>query len=241
MKLALLPLQIRPRAPQANLAALARRLDEIAPQGPRFVLLPECTLTGYLCATEDLARFAEPIPGPTTAALGALARRYGVYLGGGLLERTPQGVYDSAVVLSPQGTVALHARKVYEQPPFQRAAAPTLAEVGGVRLGVLICGDLFHPPAWEALRAQRPQLVWVPLARSFAGRSPDPQRWEREERAVYVRQATGLGAPVALVNALEVDEPEPAFGGALVVLPSGQVLAEAPHGSAEALVVEVPL
>ena len=241
MKLALLPLPTRPRFPQINWATLKQRLDQIALHKPRLVLLPECTLTGYLYTQADLARFAEPIPGPTTAALGGLARRYGFFLGAGLLEHTPQGVYDSAVILNLQGEIVLHARKVYEQPPFLRATAPDLEEIEGFRLGVLICGDLFHEPAVQTLQAQQPDLIWVPLARSFAGQSPDPDRWYREERGVYIRQAARLKAWVALVNALEVDEIEPAFGGALVVSPSGEVLAEAPHGSDQTLVVEVPL
>lgn len=241
VRVALIPLRTRPRRLADNLAELTRRLDEVAAQGAAWALFPECTLTGYLYTEEDLARFAEPVSGPTARQLAALAQRYGLYLGVGFLERTPEGVYDSALLFDPQGHIALHARKVYEQPPFLRAAAPAVAVIGGRRVGVLICGDLFHEPAVEAVRAARPHLVWVPLARSFADRSPDPERWAREEREAYVRQAARLGAPVLLVNALEVGIPEPSFGGALVVSPAGEVLAEAPHGSDQALIVEVPV
>jgi hypothetical protein len=76
------------------------------------------------------------------------------------------------------------------------------------------------------------------LARSK--RSPDPERWEREERKVYLDGVRAVGATTAIVNSLEIDSDELAdFGGALLVDGAGRMLAESPHGTDEALVYEL--
>ncbi len=79
-------------------------------------------------------------------------------------------------------------------------------------------------------------LLIVPMARGFAGRSPDWQRWEREERQVYLDAVAKVGVATVIVNALEIGEEEPSFGGALVVGADGSLLAESPHGTDEILV-----
>jgi hypothetical protein len=74
----------------------------------------------------------------------------------------------------------------------------------------------------------------------FDGRSPDPERWEREERKVYLDGVRAVGATTAIVNSLEIDSDELAdFGGALLVDGAGRVLAESPHGTDEALVYKL--
>ncbi len=239
MRACLIPLRTFPRRPDENFAELERRLEEAARFAPDLVCLPECTLTGYLYEEKDFERFAEPLDGPTALRLADLARRFGVFLCAGLLERAPEGVYDSALLFDRRGDVILHHRKIEEKPPFLRGrlfrSAPT--ELG--RLGVLICGDLFNESAARQAVGQA-DILLVPLARSFAGRSPDSDRWA-EERQAYLEAARPLRATVYLVNALEVGVEEPAFGGALAVGADGRLLAESPHGSDQLLCVEAAL
>ena len=105
-------------------------------------------------------------------------------------------------------------------------------------LGILVCGDLFAP---EVVRRLDPNLdlLLLPMSRAFDRRSPDAARWEREERRAYLEAVRAAGVPTAIVNAREVDAAEPAFGGALLVGADGRLLAEAPHGTDEALLCEV--
>ncbi len=235
IRLALIPLRTRPRAPQVNRQEVARRLAQVAAARPHLVCLPECTLTGYLYTETDLARFAEPIPGPTTQAMAALARQHGVFLCFGLLERAPEGVYNTALLLDDRGEIRLKHRKIHEQPPFCTGDAVRVADTPLGRLGILICGDLFAPQAIRYLDSDL-DLLLVPMARAFDRRSPDAARWEREERAAYLDAVRAAGVPAAIVNALEVLETEPSFGGALLVGPQGDLLAEAPHGTDQALI-----
>ena len=62
----------------ANLAAIEQRVAEAAAQGAQLVLLQELHNGAYFCQHESVAEFdlAEPIPGPSTQRLGALAKKH---------------------------------------------------------------------------------------------------------------------------------------------------------------------
>src|SRR2546422_5666879 len=64
----------------ANLQAAITKVEEAAAAGARLVCLPELFRSRYFAQREDAALFdlAEPVPGPTTDALGTVAQRAGV-------------------------------------------------------------------------------------------------------------------------------------------------------------------
>src|SRR5438477_6719300 len=76
--------------------------------------------TGY-----SSQRLAEPVPGPTTERLGALAAELGVWLvPGSFYERGEDGaIYNTAVALGPDGRLAARYRKVFPWRPWERTAA----------------------------------------------------------------------------------------------------------------------
>lgn len=238
MRACLIPLRTLPRRVEENFAELERRLEEAARFAPDLVCLPECTLSGYLYEPDDFDRFAEPLDGPTAQRLADWARRFGVYLCAGLLERAPEGVYNAALLFDRRGDLLLHHRKIEEQPPFLRGQTFQRAETELGRLGILICGDLFHEPVAQQVAGSVDCLL-VPMSRGFDGPSPDAARWEREERQAYLDGVRRLGVTTLIVNALEPIPTEGAFGGALAVDADGGLLAESPHGSDELLSVEV--
>ena len=65
------------RDSRANQAAAEDGIRKAARQGAKIVCLPELYRSLYFCQSEDHANFAlaEPIPGPSTKALGALAKK----------------------------------------------------------------------------------------------------------------------------------------------------------------------
>ena len=76
----------------ANLAVIEARVAEAAAQGAKLVLLQELHNGPYFCQHESVDEFdlAEPIPGPSTERLGALAKKHGVVLVGSLLITGPR-------------------------------------------------------------------------------------------------------------------------------------------------------
>lgn len=81
MKTALIQMSCTPNADD-NRARLAEHIAEAAAQGAELVVLQELHNTPYFCQVEDTCNFdlAEPIPGPSTAFFGNLAKLHGEYL-----------------------------------------------------------------------------------------------------------------------------------------------------------------
>lgn len=87
---------------------------------------------------------------------------------------------------------------------------------------------------------KRLDALILPLARSFDGKSPDLERWLREERQAYADEVKKTGATGLIVNLLEnPSEPEASFGGAMIVDPNGEILAESTHGTDEMLIYDL--
>jgi predicted amidohydrolase len=238
MRVCLVPLKIESKNLSANLRHFKARIERIAKDRLDIVCLPECAFTGYLYTDDDLSQYAEPIPGPTVAEMAQLALRHRVYICFGLLERTPSGVYNSAVLLDRQGQVALVHRKNVEKPPFINGhqVECVITELG--KLGILICGDLFHKEVVGKVPNDL-RLLLVPMARSFDGRSPDQERWQREERSAYLEAVQKARVPAVIVNALEIGTTEGSFGGAMVIDAEGRLVAESAHGTDEILIYDL--
>ncbi len=236
MRICLIPLRTTSRKNSENHTHLEERLAEIVPQyRPDIICLPECTLTGYLYEEEDFLRFAEAVPGPTTKQMSRLATMYEIYLCLGLLEADEGRVYNTAMLLDPNGEVLLKHRKNNEKPPFTNGDGVGSVETPLGKVGILICGDLFSDEVVGRLHPELDFLI-VPMSRAFDGISPDRERWEKEEREAYIQAAKATGITTLIVNALEVGKEEPSFGGALIIDNSGMLAAESIHGTDNVLI-----
>lgn len=243
--------------PKRNLTAAERMIRQAARAGAALVCLPELFRSLYFCQNEDHAQFelAEPIPGPTTRALGALARKLRVVLVGSVFERRAPGVYhNTAVVLDADGALAGIYRKMhipddplyYEKFYFAPGdlgfrAVPT--RVG--RVGTLVCWDQWYPEA-ARLTALQGALVlvyptaigWHPREKAESGRE-QLDAWRTIQRA----HAIANGVYVAAVNRVGHEGPPGGglefWGSSFLCDPFGKVLAEAPPDREEVLLAEV--
>src|ERR1700742_232880 len=139
--------------PDANLDKAADRVRDAARAGARVICLPELFRTQYFCQREDTALFdlAEPIPGPSTAALSAVARSAGVTVVASLFERRAAGLYhNTAAVILPDGSLAGIYRKMHipDDPLYYEKYYFTPGDLGfktfetrHSRIGVLVCWD----------------------------------------------------------------------------------------------------
>ena len=85
----------------ANLAVIEQRVAEAAGNGAKLVLLQELHNSAYFCQHESVDEFdrAEPIPGPSTQRLAALARLHKVVLVSSLFEKRAAGLYHNTAVV----------------------------------------------------------------------------------------------------------------------------------------------
>src|ERR1035437_3389359 len=99
-----------------NLRRAAASVRAARAAGAELAVFSELHATRYFCQVEDPAAFdaAEPIPGPYTEALSAMARAQGMVLVGSLCEHCAPGLaYNTAVVFERDGALAGRYRKMH--------------------------------------------------------------------------------------------------------------------------------
>src|SRR5207249_12203339 len=102
--------------PEKNFARAIEFVRKAAGKGAKIVCLPELFRSLYFCQSEDHENFAlaEPIPGPTTCALGALAKSLAIVIVASVFERRAAGVYhNTAVILGTDGALVGKYRKMH--------------------------------------------------------------------------------------------------------------------------------
>jgi N-carbamoylputrescine amidase len=244
----------------ANLDRIAERIAEAAKRGARLVLLQELHNGPYFCQHECVDAFdlAEPIPGPSTERLGALAREHGVVIVGSLFERRAPGLYhNTAVVLERDGALAGRYRKMHipDDPGFYEKFYFTPGDLGFEpvdtsvgRLGVLVCWDQWYPEGARMMALAGADLLLYPTA---IGWDPDDDQAEKARQrdawiASHRGHAVANGLPVLSCNRVG-HEPSPLgasgidfWGSSHVLGPQGEFLAEA-GGEPQLLMAEVDL
>lgn len=112
------------------------------------------------------AGIAETIPGPTSDAVATMAREHELYVSFGLSERAEGKVYNSQVLISPQGDVIAKHRKFWMRSPAfdQGERGLTVADVDGARIALLICADARSLWLMRAIRRARADIVLASLA-----------------------------------------------------------------------------
>ncbi|MCS0639739.1 carbon-nitrogen hydrolase family protein [Streptomyces sp. LP05-1] len=169
LRTALLQSSGRPGDVAANLAALDEAAGRAAATGAGLLVVPEMFLTGYAIG-DGVARLAEPADGPSAEAVAALAVRHGLGIAYGYPERDGDRVYNSAQLIGPDGTRLANYRKThlfggFELGAFTPGDQPVVqAELGGLRVGLIICYDVEFPENVRAHALAGTDLLLVPTA-----------------------------------------------------------------------------
>ena len=238
-----------------NLRKGLERIAEAAAAGADVVCLPELFAGLYPCQDEDFARFAEaePIPGPTTAALTEAARTHGVAVLTSLFERRAAGIYhNTAVVIDADGQLSGIYRKMHipDDPLFMEKFYFTPGDTGFRsfqtrfgRLGVCICWDQWFPEAARLTALTGAEVIFYPTAIGWL-KGHDPQYRSSQHTAwetVMRGHAVANGLFVAAVNRMGTEAGIEFWGASFACDPFGNVLAKASHDTEETLLVEVDL
>jgi predicted amidohydrolase len=167
-KIAAVQMDCQLGAKAVNLERIMGHVREAAGHGARLVAFPECILTGYCFQSKDEAwPHAEPIPGPSTQALGRVCQELGVWMVLGMLEVDGDRLYNACALVGPNG-VAGRYRKIHL--PFlgvDRFTTPgnepfAVHDLGGLRLGMTICYDGSFPESARCLMLLGADLVVLP-------------------------------------------------------------------------------
>ena len=245
-----------------NLLKLAKNIESVHKQGAQLVVLQELHTSLYFCQTENTNLFdlAEPIPGPSTAFFGELAKQFGIVLVTSLFERRAAGLYhNTAVVFDTDGSIAGKYRKMHipDDPAYYEKFYFTPGDLGFKpiqtslgKLGVQVCWDQWYPEGARLMALQGAELLIYPTAIGYESSDPVEEQERQREAWTTVQRgpAVANGLPVIAVNRVGW-EPDPSgqtngitfWGSSFAAGPQGEILAQAPADSEARMVVDIDM
>lgn len=244
----------------ANLSTIASFVEQAAHQDVNLIVFPEMCITGYWhvrnLSREQIEELAEPVPaGQSSGALEALARKFNMTIGAGLIEKGENGqLYNSYVVAMPDGRSACH-RKIHTFISEHMASGEAFTVFDlpdGTRVGVLVCYDnnlienaritalkgaevLLAPHQTGGCRSRSPRAMGAVDVELWERRSENPEALRREfagpkGRGWLLRwlpaRAHDNGMYILFSNGVGRDDDEVRTGNAMIIDPYGEIIAE---------------
>jgi NAD+ synthase (glutamine-hydrolysing) len=195
--------------------------------GADLVLFPELALSGY--PPEDLL-FHRGFRRQVEAGLARVCAEAGeaaVMLG--YPEYTRAGIYNSAALVAGGELAAIHRKaelpnyKVFDEKRYFRPGAqPTVVELKGFRVGLLVCEDIWERESAQLARAAGAQLLAVINA------SPYEIHKQREREDIARARVRDVGVPLAYVNLVGGQDELVFDGNSFVMSAEGEVVLRAP-------------
>jgi len=246
--------------PAANLEKAVARVRESARRGATLVCLPELFRSLYFGQREDHAFFdlAEPVPGPSTERLAAVARETGVVIIASLFERRTAGLYhNTAAIIDADGEVRGLYRKMHipDDPAYYEKFYFTPGDLGfrafdtrAGRIGTLVCWDQWYPEGARLTALQGAGILFYPTAIGWhpAEKAEHGPAQLDAWRTIQRSHAIANGCCVVAVNRVGFEQLDGQgaglefWGHSFVADPLGVVVAEAGTGE-EIVLAEVDL
>jgi N-carbamoylputrescine amidase len=216
-------------------------IEKAASEGAQVILLQELIAGPYPCQSEDHRNFdyAETIPGPSTDAISAVAKRLEVVVVVPLFERRAPGLYHNTVaVIDADGSIAGLYRKMHipDDPLFYEKFYFTPGDIGFkpietryAKLGVGICWDQWFPEAARLFALAGAEILLYPTAIGWIDEEKEEfgagqqDAWLTAMRAHAIANGLWLGA----ANRVGIEGRLEFWGTSFVASPRGEVVAKA--------------
>lgn len=154
------------KSTRENCAEYAPLLAEAARQHADLVVLGETVPTANVKARPE--ETAEPIPGPSTKYFADLAKQHHLHIVLSIYERDAHLIYNTAVLLGPDGKLIGKYRKV-SLPPGEAAKGiapghdyPVFDTAFG-KVGLMVCYDGFFPEVARELAKNGAEVIAWPV------------------------------------------------------------------------------
>lgn len=232
-RVALLEFASVPAHVPENVERASHMVEEAAERGAELAILPELWNTGYL-AGPRFRDLAERLTGPSLSAMGAAARRHGLWiLAGSIAEGRPGPPYNTSVLFDSRGRARLVQRKVhlwraYERRWFAAGHGFRTVPTPWGRAGIMICFDGDFPEVPRLLACQGATVLFHPAAYSLHGKRDWHllyPAWARAN-AVFVLGVNHVGREPGTLARPHWPRGLTFFGGSRVLGPAGEVLYE---------------
>lgn len=224
-------------------------IEEAGEKGVQVLCLQELFNGPYFCPAQDphWYDFAESVPGPTTAAVAELAKKYSMVIVVPVYEREQAGVYyNTAAVIDADGRYLGKYRKqhiphtagFWEKYYFKPGnLGYPVFETQYCKVGVYICYDRHFPEGARLLGLNGAELVLNPSA-TVAGLSQ--YLWKVEQPAHAVANGYFVGAS----NRVGTEGPWNIgrfYGSSYFVNPRGEFLAMGSEDKDELVIADMNL
>jgi predicted amidohydrolase len=222
--------QIEPHVGQKeeNVDKTIRFAKEASNHGAHIILLPELANTGYVFETrEEAFDLAEVVPGgETSRRWEEFARDRGVYLAAGIAEREGSQLYNSSVLIGPDGYIGSYRKlhlwnreKLFFEPGD--LGLPVFHTPLG-RMAMYVCYDMWFPEITRIYALQGVDLI-LNVTNWVAG--SEAERDSRVTEAVCVANAHLSSIFIAAADRIGVERGQPFLGRSMIASPTGEVLA----------------
>jgi N-carbamoylputrescine amidase len=242
--------------PEENLEKTIVKIREAAARGAQIISTQELFRSQYFCREEraELFDLAETIPGPSTEAIGQIAKELGVVVVASLFEHRARGLYhNTAAVIQSDGSLGGIFRKMHipDDPLYFEKFYFTPGDLGFKnfdtkfgRVGVLVCWDQWYPEGARLTAMQGADVLFYPTAigwhphekAQYGAAQLDAWRTIQRSHAIangiYVCAINRIGFEGTPDSGLEF------WGNSFVADPFGVVVAQASQDQDEILVVE---
>ena len=158
-------IRLRPKGPDP-LARFVALVASSVPAGTDLIVLPEgVTLVGTDRRYDEVA---QPIPGPDTRRLGAMAHQANAWVVAGVYERDGDVLYNTAVLIDRAGQIAGKYRKVYlPREELEGGLTPghdyPVFDTEFGRVGLMICWDVQYADPARALALRGAEVIAMPI------------------------------------------------------------------------------
>jgi len=231
---------------EANVARSIELIDRAVESGAKLIVLPELSNTGYMFQSrEEAFALSEPVPsGRTVNAWSEIAAKHKLHLVAGICERDGAKLFNSAVLIGPQGYVGTF-RKVHlwneENLYFEPGdlGFPVFHTAIG-RIGMAICYDGWFPETYRLAALQGADIVcvptnWVPIPGQAEGR-------QAMANILAMAAAHSNSIYIACADRVGTERGQPFEGQSLIVSFTGwPISGPASRDKEEILIAEVAL
>lgn len=138
--------------PDTNFSRMVSMISKVKTDHPdvRLIVFGETALGWYYKPDEPEAyqrRVAQTVPGPATDSVASLCKAYDIYAVFGLTEQRGEDIYNSQVLIDPEGKiVAVHAKHDFTDwdklSGFTQGMDTTIVQIDEIKAGMIVCADV---------------------------------------------------------------------------------------------------
>jgi predicted amidohydrolase len=201
-----------------NISKMKENIKKAHTIGVELVAFPELFTTGYFLNQAELREMAEDKGGETFQELSECAKEHEMVVVYGYVEKEDDRLFNSAMMIGKDGSCLGNYRKShlfgeYEKEIFAPGNEIMVVDVGGLKIGVLICYDFQFPELVRALALKGANLIVVPIA--------IPSAWNTEITLYTPVRACESCVFMAYANFVGSQREHSFSGGSCCVDPNG--------------------